>query len=368
MRGNVQYARSVAFKIKWISSHRIFWTEKSTIVNIFIDESGSFVSTSSEGYWSAVAAFALPEAARKGLELAISELKTIPNRIGKYEKKINELNEPEYVDFLEKLARLNGALFCIATDAGLNTPASIVMHQKSQVEKVLVNIDKMKFEGGRKGVALLAAQIEKLSPQLYVQLFCQVELMYEVVSRAINYYVQHNPGTLSEIRWRIDQKDTVRTNFEDTFEILTLGLLQTMSLSKPFLMVKEFDYSRMKQYEFAPGKTPTFLKDDYGIELNAGGQWNLQKLIRGNIKFMDSRESAGIQAVDLIVSGIRKCLRHGFKNNERIAVLLGRLMIEAIHNEPPLRMISFGVETTLDQDTAHLVNLMWKNAKPMLKN
>lgn len=337
-------------------------------MNIYIDESGSFVSTSSEGSWSAVAAFAVPEASRKGLELAVSELKAIPNRTSKNEKKINELKESEYVFFLEKLARLNGALFCIATDAGLNTPTSILTHQKSQVAKVLEHIDKMRFEGGRRGLALLAAQIEKLSPQLYVQLFCQVELMYEVVSRAITYYVQHNPGTLTEFRWRIDQKDIRRTAFEDAFEKLSPALLQTMSLSKPLLMVKEFDYSRMKQYEFAPGKAPTYLKDDYGIELSANEPLNLQKLMRGNIKFMDSQESVGIQAVDLIVSGTRKCLRKGFNNNEQVAELLGRLMIQAIHNEPPLRMLSFGIEATLDQETGHLVNLMRKHAKPMLKD
>ena len=315
-----------------------------------------------------VAAFALPEASRKGLDISVSELRASPSRVDKREIKINELDESEYIAFLAKLVRLDGALFCIATDAGLNTPARIAEHQRGQVAKVLEHIDKMRIEGGRQGVALLAAQIGKLSPQLYVQLFCQVELMYEVVSRAITYYVQRNPGTLSEFRWRIDQKNIKRTDFEDAFEKLSPALLQTMSLSKPLQMIEEFDYSRMKQYVFAPGKAPTYLKDHYGIELRANGQLNLQKLIRGNIKFMDSRDSAGIQAVDLIVSGVRKCLRKGFNNNERVATLLGRLMIQAIYNEPPFRMLSFGVGAPLDQETAHLVNLMWKNAKQMLKN
>jgi len=80
--------------------------------------------------------------------------------------------------------------------------------------------------------------------------------MYDVVSRAINYYVQHNPGSLREFRWRIDRKNTDKTNFEDAFEKLSPGILQTMSISRPFLMVKEFNYSSMKQYEFAPGTAP----------------------------------------------------------------------------------------------------------------
>ncbi len=337
-------------------------------MNIFIDESGSFVSAPCEGSWNAVAAFALPEASRKGLEQAVSSLKVKPSRVGKPEIKLNDLNEPDYIAFLAKLGRLGGALFCIATDAGLNSLVSVADHQKNQVAKVLEHIDKMRFEGGRQGVALLAAQIEKLSPQLYVQLFCQLELMYEVVSRAITYYAQRNPGTLSEFRWRIDQKNTKRTNFEDAFEKISPTILQTMSLSKPLLMFREFDYSRMKQYEFAPGEAPTYLKDDYGIESLGNGGINIQKLIRGNIKFMDSQESTGLQAADLIVSGIRKCLRKGFERNERVAAYLGNLMVQAIHNEPPFRMLSFGVDMPLDGETERLVKLMRKCAKPMIKD
>lgn len=337
-------------------------------MNVFIDESGSFVSTSSEGAWSAVAAFALPEAARKRLEQSILELKAAPSRAGKSEIKINELSESEYIAFLAKLARLNGALFCIATDASLNTPENVAEHQRTQVANVLKHIGKMRFEGGRQGLALLAAQIEKLPSQLYIQLFCQVELMYEVVSRAVTYYAQRNPGTLSEFRWRIDQKDINRTDFEDAFEKISPAILQTMSLTKPLLLIKEFDYSRMKRYEFAPGEAPTYLKNEYGIDLREDSGLNIQKLIRGNIKFMDSRESPGLQAADLIVSGIRKCLRKGFDDNERAAVHLGSLMVQAIYNEPPLRLLSFGVEMPLDRETAHLVKLMRAYAKPMLKD
>ena len=335
-------------------------------MNIYIDESGSFVSAPKHGAWNAVAAFALPEAARKGLEQAVAELRRSKSRLGSKEVKINDLDEPVYIAFLAKLTRLNGSLFCIATDAGLNTSNSVVEHQRVQASKIMQHIDKMRHKGGRQGVALLASQIEKLSPQLYVQLFCQLELMYDVLSRAINYYVQHSPSSLKEFRWRIDRKNTDKTNFEDAFEKLSPAILQTMSISRPFLRVKEFNYSSMKQYEFAPGKAPTYLRDDYGIDV-AGDAWNIQKLIRGNIAFMDSKESAGIQAVDLIVSGIRKCLRRGFQNNEQIASLLGSLMLQAIHREPPLRLVSFGLEAPLDRETARLVHLMTHNAKAMLK-
>ena len=335
-------------------------------MNIYIDESGSFVSAPKQGSWNAVAAFALPEAARKGLEHVVAEVMRSISRRGSREVKIKDLDEQGYLAFIAKLSRLNGTLFCVATDAGLNTSRSVAEHQRVQASKILQHIDKMRHEGGRQGIALLASQIEHLSPQLYVQLMCQLELMYDVVSRAITYYVQQNSITLKEFRWRIDRKNTDKTNIEDAFEKLSPAILQTMSISRPFIKVREFDYSSMKQYEFAPGKTPTYLRDDYGIDV-AGDSWNIQKLIRGNIAFIDSKDSAGIQAVDLIVSGIRKCLRRGFQNNEKVASLLGTLMLQAMRGETPLRLVSFGVDEAADRETARLVRLMAHNAKPMLK-
>jgi len=57
---------------------------------------------------------------------------------------------------------------------------------------------------------MLAAQLNKLSPQLYVQLICQIDLMYDVVSRSITYFAQQSPSTLREFRWRVDQKNSTR--------------------------------------------------------------------------------------------------------------------------------------------------------------
>jgi hypothetical protein len=336
-------------------------------MNIFIDESGSFVSAPKEGMWNAVAAFALPEGARRGMEQAISSLKATCNLGLKAEIKLSKLDEFKYMEFLERLGRLNGTLFCIATDAGLNTPVILAVHQSQQVAKILEHIDKMVYEEGRQSVTFLANQIRQLSPQLYVQLFCQVELMFEVVSRAITYYAQHSPGTLREFRWRVDQKNTQRTNFEDVFEKLSPILLQAKSISQPLMMVRGFDYSYMKQYEFEPSTAPTYLQDVYGFEECETEPLNIQKLIRGNIQFVDSQEVLGIQAIDLIVSGIRRCLRGGFNDNERVAALLGRLMIQAQHNVPPLRLISFSTNRRLDLKTGNLVKIMRANVKPMFK-
>lgn len=334
-------------------------------MNIYIDESGSFATAPAPGAWNVVAALAAPEATRRGLERAVHQMKTRSRRLKGKETKIGDIGEQEYVKFIGDLARLEIAVFCVATDAGRHGNEEVVRHQKDQVESLLEHIDKMKHEGGRKGVLQLASQLEKLPPQLYVQLFCQIFLMFDVVSRVILYFVQRNPACLREFRWRIDQKDVSRTNFEDAFEKLSPAILQTMSIEEPLMMVRGFDYSMMKKYEFKDGKPPEYLEKVYGIRAESG--FNIQKLVRGDIKFMDSRDSIGIQAADLVVSGIRRCLRGEFADNHKVAVLLGRLMLSPKRGNQSLSLVSFSKEELLDKKTAQLVITMTAHSKNMVK-
>jgi hypothetical protein len=120
----------------------------------------------------------------------------------------------------------------------------------------------MRYEGGRTGVALLANQMEALPHQLYVQLVCQTHLLHDIVGRAVNYFAQRNPATLGEFRWRIDQKDTSKTVYEDAFEKIAPALLQTRSFSEPLERVKGFNYSHFSAYEYEDGKMPDYLRTE----------------------------------------------------------------------------------------------------------
>jgi hypothetical protein len=333
-------------------------------VNIYIDESGSFVNAPNRGSWNAVAALAVPEVGRRKLDALVRKLRreAMPGRA--VEVKLNELTENQYLAFLEELYSLHGVVFCTATDAGLNTTQMVIEHQQHQVAGVLKHIDKMKYESGRRGVQLLADHLRKLSPQLYVQLTCQIDLMFDVVSRSVTYFAQRYPATLREFRWRVDQKNSERPIFEEAFERLSPPLLQTRSFEQPLMMVHGFDYSHMTQYEFPNGKPPEYLKEAYGIE--AGSGFNIQKLVRGNMQFVDSKEIEGVQSADLIVSGIRRCLRHEFHDNERTAVALGKLMLQAVHNNPSINLVTLGMEAPLPKETARLVRLMTQNSRRML--
>ena len=274
-----------------------------------------------------VAALSVAEAGRKVIAKALQQVRQAVGARATEEVKLHRLDERSYLQFLKALQHPDLVVFATATDAGLNSLERVKRHQTMQVSKIRETLPRMKYEGGRIGVELLASQVESISPQLYVQLVCQISLLHEVIDRCINYFAQRRPGTLREFRWRIDQKNTSRTDFEDAFEKIAPVLLQTRSLRSPFARVKGFNYSAMTAYEFEDGKGPAYLQEEYGLPEMQG--FNVEKLIRGNISFVDSESLEGLQIVDLVVSGLRRLLRGGFSDNGSVARELGRLFVQA---------------------------------------
>jgi hypothetical protein len=173
------------------------------------------------------------------------------------------------------------------------------------------------------------------------------------------------PSTLSHFGWRVDRKGEDPTLFERSFEKLSPALLQTRSIDEPMPMVTGFDYSGMAKYQFEDGKLPEYLSKDYGIEPEHG--LNIQKIIREDIAFVDSISSVGVQVADLIASGIRKCLRGEFDDNEAVAAALGELMVQARQNDPPLNLVSLAAAAPLSPRTARLVRIMIASARSMVR-
>jgi hypothetical protein len=332
-------------------------------MNIYIDESGSFAHAETVGRWNVVAALVVPESARRPLTETVRRLKARSGITLDSEAKLNVHSEADYLAFLAKLAKLPILLFCTAVDAGRNTIEDVCEHQRLQGRGILHNIDKMRHEGGRKALERMAGELEALPQQLYVQLTCQIGLMYTVTTQSILYFSQRIPGTLSELRWRIDQKDLVRTPYEQAFQRLSPPLIQSRSINEPMIMVHGFDYSHMQKYQYAPGNVPRYLKDDYAIDVDTA--LDAGKLLTGNIRFVDSKGSIGVQAGDLIASGVRKCLRGEFRENGAVAAALGRLMVQARNNVIPIDLVTFGTAAALPPQTASLVRAMRDNCRPM---
>jgi len=337
-------------------------------MEIFIDESGSFTDTGANpNSWCVISAYTSPETEKRKYRDTLNLLKRRSTKPISSEIKLHEIEEQTYFQFLEELGQLKGALICIATDSHLNTVSLVKEHQRHQADSLLKDVDEMIYESGKYAVQHLANQVMSLSPQQYVQLTCQIQLIHSVINRGINYFIQRQPNTLASFRWRIDQKEPAKKlDYEDAFEKLSPALLQTISLREPFPALSWCDYRPMSEYMHKKGDIPEYLIDKFPHLSEAEGL-DVQKIVRKDIKFVDSKLVEGVQVSDLLASGVRRLLKADFENNEQAAMLLGKLMVQEMDNKSPVSLITLGNEAVPDTYQTKLIRLLIKFCKPMVK-
>lgn len=269
----------------------------------YIDEAGTFVSKGAEqNAWCAVACYTHPEFEKRKLSEALKKLKLREGFTQSDEVKLKNISESGYLKFLEDLSLLHGSLFCVATDSGLNSISKINAHKDAHVESILRGQSEMKYDGGREAMRILHRQLSDLPEQLYVQFHCQAALLSTFVRRGIAFYVQRYPNSLRNFRWRYDAKQLLKiTDFEDSFQNLVPALLQAYSIVNPTPTLNWCDYSPMKNYI---GLIPDYLAEKVP-ELEGQEVFDIQKIIRTDIQFVDSKTSSGVQVADLLASGLK---------------------------------------------------------------
>ena len=335
-------------------------------MKIYIDESGSFVDANHVDSWNVVGAFVITEADDKQLQLILRNLKLASGFKFSDEIKLHQIKESLYFEFLTALSSLKGRAICVATDAGLNESDFVINHKKKQVALMVEHIDLLEFQCAKDHVQNMASKLITFPPQMYCQLMCHIHLMLDVLHKTILYYEQRVPMTLSTFKWIIDIKNPTRTKYEDLIEALTPVILQTRSLSDPLPSIQGYSYRGLQRNIFQDGG-PTYLRDTYGLRsLRQMNPLNLGEIFKRSY-FVDSKISVGIQIIDLIVSGINRCLRKKFKDNDVAAALLGGLMIQERSNRPPIHIISFSEkEVDLNHLTSNLINIMMRHTQKML--
>jgi len=308
-----------------------------------------------------------PESDRRRVQRLLGLLKrSVGSRDGA-EVKLRDIDESKYFSFLAGLSRFAGVLYAVATDAGLNQPEDVDEHQREQAAKVIAHKDALHYQSARDGLQALADRIAGLSPQLYVQLHCQINLIEAVVRNGVLYFVQRYPRNLGNFRWRIDQKHSTKTEYEAAFFDVTPPFLQAISLRAPMTMLEGADYSAFSRFDFSAEEKPTYLRDHYGIEISDDAATNIGMLVRENMQFVDSKYNWGVQVADLLASGLRRCLRQQFSDNRTAAHLLGQLMVQSHKGKLPIQLLGFSRENpVVAADAAELVRIMNGSCRGML--
>lgn len=315
-------------------------------MNIGVDESGTFVYSNAQNSWNCVAAYVYPEIHSRPIKEEVSQIIQHYAKAGQKEVKLRDLDEAQYVDVLVRLRKWDGVLYAVATNAAANTPEVVNQHQDEQTRRILESMDKMLYESGREGLRTLARRVSELPHQLYIQMISQVRLVIQIVNSAILYFVQRYPATLRRFRWRIDQKNSTRTSYEEAYLQVLPAMLQSVSLRDPMPMLKGADYRALDRFYFSKGDKPSYLRDTYGIDIgdNDDRALNIGQLVGEDVRFIDSKSDASVQVADLLVSGLRRCLRGQFQYNDQMASLIGSLMVQGRHNNVPVKLISLGTE------------------------
>ncbi len=331
---------------------------------ISIDESGTFTSAPTNNSWCVVSAYVFSERIKSRSFAALKKLKRSSGATEHQEIKLKNVSEKDYFRFIADLSKLGGVLHAVATDSYINDHATVIKHRTIQADKIRENEPRMIYESGKKAITILADEIDALSPQLYVQLRCQVVLISDIFHRAILYYVQRDPCTLRKYKWRIDQKNTTKTTYEKAFEKVVCPILQTISFREPMLFLKEADYSHMEPFIYSEGEVPEYIEEGYGKKLKGGV--NIGKIVRDDMSFPNSKMDFAVQIADFLASGIRRCLRSEFPNNHLASKMLGSLMLGNMKGKYPIQFVGFQEhEEVTDASIARITATMERTAKGM---
>lgn len=334
-------------------------------MDIFIDESGSFVCTDNTDAWSVVTSYVTYSSQREKAYQVLKKLKLKCSEPVRNEIKLKNISEENLKWFLSELSKLKGVVFTTATNTSIVNDDEVKHHASVLADKVAANINTMQYEAMKQSLRNLSKSITELSPQLYLQLHCQCTLIDDIIRRGTLYFSLKTPSALSSFKWNIDQKNTSKIAYEEAFENISPAILQSRSIENPMMCITEGNYSFMKHFTYGPGDAPTYLNKHYELDLNLEGSFNIGKILHDDMNFVDSKSNEGVQIADILASTTRRLLRNGFSDNKTIAKLLGSLMLENAKGHNSILFISINIAKVENPETIRNIKIIDRSSKAM---
>ena len=311
---------------------------------IFIDESGTFVTTNElKPSISCVAALAVPESHYEDISKTF-ELLVASWNLDDKEPKGRNLDESQVADTIAILKRYDVVLKVAAIDIGLHLPSEIGEHRVLQCKKVTENVTKHHNRQLVEELNALKQRLSGLSLQLFVQAVMMVEVVDSVIRSTLLHCALTRPEALGAFRWVIDAKDDKkRTEYEDLWLNIVSPALQSKSLQSPFIQLEGCDYSYFERFcnEDRP-EPPAHLRSAVRHHEVPFRSSDVKKIMQEDLRFSDSRNSVGLQLVDILANAFRRACngrlrRAGWQD-------LGRLAIRDVTSGRgiPLRLLGKG--------------------------
>lgn len=326
-------------------------------MNIYIDESGLFREQTdlkkTDKAWCTVGAVTVPHNAEKKVKKALLDLKRSLHVKPEEEiEKIPDLESSYFIEFIEKLKDANCTAHAMTTNGSLLNDERTKQHKAEQIQSRKNYIARTKNERSKEETKLLEGElnnisslIEQSSAQEYNQIILQSALISFMLDKTLTYYAQTDPHELSRLTWVYDRKTDIKKKgpavFEELFFKIMPVFVEVSFIKEPrgIPNIKNgYDYF-IRNYGSSlstPGmpneeiqKRKKLYGADYSKVSSTMVSFDFNKLLNKDSDFHDSKKSPGIQVADLVISSINRLLRGNVGSNEKVAKILGGLLLNS---------------------------------------
>jgi len=327
---------------------------------IYCDESGSFATASQPGSWCVIASYVLAEQQRVRARDMLRRYKLLAGATYRGEVKRSDTTEAIYFWFLEQLSIVGGMVVAVATDSGANQGAA--ENQVAQVQRIadaLVTADTTQ----RIEMTKLMYEMSALSPQLYVDYGCRLKLAWRTIRLSALYFGRRYNATLGRFSWRMDEKSP---RLHGLYHSSIPGFIEELAKDEPLELLDTGDYGALARFlvprDVLAGNPITSPPPVHARIFSAA------RMMTDDVTFVDSATCDGVQIADLIASGLYRCLRGGFSDNQRACQLLGRLLFAKTSEDPVVPLLHFtnGCDPTVDDAAKSAVELMGRHARRLV--
>jgi hypothetical protein len=309
-------------------------------MHIYVDESGIFANPANNDMAvSCMAAVVIPEPFQKYIFKRFKYLKSSWG-MGDVEPKGSRLDEKQVSQVVSVLSRYDVIIKALVIDMGLHTDAHILVHKQGQADGMTKNLTPKHHPNLVRQLKELAARVEHLPNQLYVQSCVLSSLVDSVIRVSTLYYCQRVPLTLSSFKWVIDAKGEKVSDYEDLWSTIVMPMLQSSSLNNPMISLQEGDYSSFnRKFDMTMPAPPEYLMPHIRCEIPAEPFHccDVKKIMTESLAFESSENNLGLQLADIVTNAIRRAL-HGNLQVDGWGDL-GKLMVKNEKGKNSLEMI-----------------------------
>ncbi len=319
-------------------------------MRVYIDEAGAFIvpPPMHPHSISLVLALAVPSASEADLFYKFLRLRDgWPKQA--IEIKGRTLDESQAAQVIDLLNRYDVLVSYFAVDMATHPDQVVDDLRIRQAASVAENISPAHHPNMVSQLEKLSCTIREMPNQLFLQAFLTIKLILELIEDVTLYYAQRLPKELADIAWVIDRKNHTITEMEEMWTILILPASETHFAMTPLTTLIGADYSHFEaRYGFTVDTMDAemirhldWLHVTHGVRnlTDDARGIDAKLLLSEQRKFLDSRDSLGLQLADMLGAILRRAL------NDRLQIPgwenFGKLLVR--RRQPGSSFLQLGI-------------------------